>query len=90
MENELDRQLRDYRETELEHIHKEASKLREVATDVNEALNEVENYLATLQNLQIEVRSNSIPFITSCSNLLLWPIRLRKEMENLPVVFVLL
>ncbi len=55
VENELDRQLRYYRETELEHISKEATKLREVATDVSEALNEVEGYMASLKNLQIEV-----------------------------------
>ncbi len=54
--NELDRQLRYYRETELEHIQKEAVKLRENATDVNEAMGEIEGYLGQLRNLAIEVR----------------------------------
>ena len=56
VENELDRQLKYFRETELDHIRKEATRLREVATDVTEAMNECENYLAALKNLQIEVQ----------------------------------
>ena len=47
--------MRYFRETELDHIRKEATKLREVATDVKEAMVEVETYLASLKNLQIEV-----------------------------------
>ena len=55
VQNELDKQNLYYREGELETISKEASALRENATDINEALSEVENYLGTLDNLCIEV-----------------------------------
>ena len=37
------------------HMCKEAKKLRESATDMNEALGEVEGYLAQLKNLAVEV-----------------------------------
>ena len=56
VQNDLDRQLRYYREVELEHMVKEAKKLRETATDMNEALTEVEGYAAQLKNLAVEVR----------------------------------
>lgn len=55
MQNELDLQLRQFRSTELQYVVEEATKLRETATDINEALAEVENYLACLKNLTIEV-----------------------------------
>ena len=57
MQNELDRQLRFYRESEMEYIKKEATKLRESATDIHETLSEVEGYLAQLRNLCVEVSS---------------------------------
>ena len=44
-----------YREGELEAIVEMAMHLKENATDVNDALNEVENYLQILKNLSIEV-----------------------------------
>ena len=56
VQNELDRQLRFYRESEMYHIRKDAAKLRESATDINEALAAAETYLAQLGNLAIEVR----------------------------------
>lgn len=56
MQNELDLQLRQFRLTELRYIVEEATKLRETATNIDEALVEVENYLASLKNLAIEVR----------------------------------
>ena len=55
VQNDLDRQLRYYREVELEHICTEARKLRESATDMTEAISEVENFLAQLKNLAVEV-----------------------------------
>ena len=55
VQNELDRQLRIYRESELDHIVAEATKLRESATDVSEALHEADNYLQLLKSLSIEV-----------------------------------
>ena len=57
VQNELDRQLRFYRESEMEYIKKEATKLRESATDIHETLSEVEGYLAQLRNLCVEVSS---------------------------------
>ena len=54
--NDLDRMLRMFRESELAHIKHEAKKLRDNATDVHEALSDVEGYLAALKNLAIEVR----------------------------------
>ena len=55
IQNNLDKQMQFYRELELEYIRNEATKLRENATDLSEALNEVENYLAQLKNLATEV-----------------------------------
>lgn len=67
MQNELDLQLRQYRSTELRYIVGEATKLRETATDINEALAEVENYLASLKNMSIEVlRCHTIKFLCKC------------------------
>ena len=48
-------QLRYYRELELEHMCKEAQKLRETCSDLEDALHEIENYLAHLQNMAVEV-----------------------------------
>ena len=53
---ELDTLLSTYREGELEAIVEMAMHLKENATDVNDALNEVENYLQILKNLSIEVQ----------------------------------
>ena len=58
--NDLDRQLRSYREAELAYIHEEATRLRTTATDINEVLHEVENYLALLRNMAVEPQ-NSMP-----------------------------
>ena len=55
IQNDLDRQLRMFREVELHYIVKSARKLREMATDVNEALSEAETFLALLRNLAVEV-----------------------------------
>ena len=55
IQNELDKQGQYYRVNELETIVREASNLRENATDINDALSEVENYLGVLDNLCIEV-----------------------------------
>ena len=53
--NELDRLLRGYRESELQSVMAAAQKLRESATDVNEALSEMEGYAARLKNMAVEV-----------------------------------
>ena len=55
--NELDLKLQEIREAELQSIVEEASKLREQATDVHEAMEEVNNYLNRLQDLCAEVIS---------------------------------
>ena len=52
---ELDHLLSSYREGELETIVEMAMHLKENATDVNDALNEVENFLQMLKNLSVEV-----------------------------------
>ena len=62
VQNDLDRQLRFYRESELEYIRKVATRLRESATDVQEALQEVEHFLAQLKNLTVEVRVGTVSF----------------------------
>lgn len=53
--NELDRLTRDYREFELETISVNVIKLKTSATDVQEAMAEVENYLQILKNIAKEV-----------------------------------
>ncbi|KAK3589425.1 hypothetical protein CHS0354_020754 [Potamilus streckersoni] len=57
---DLDRNLNQYRCGELESIIEMATHLSENATDINEALNEVENYLQMLKNMCIEPQ-NSMP-----------------------------
>ena len=57
--NELDLKLQDIRQTELQSIVEEASKLREQATDVHEAMEDVNNYLNRLHDLCAEVNSSS-------------------------------
>lgn len=52
---DLDRLLRGYRESEMLAVTTAASQLRECATDVNEAVNELEGYAARLKNMAIEV-----------------------------------
>ena len=68
VQNELDKQLQYYREVELKHIFKEARKLREAATDVSDVLGEVENFMAQLKNLAIEVRAIIIVLLLSQDN----------------------
>nr|KAG5693813.1 hypothetical protein BaRGS_004421 [Batillaria attramentaria] len=58
--NELDRLMAHYRTAELAAIMDMAVKLRESATDVTEALSEVENYLQILRNVTVEPQ-NSMP-----------------------------
>ncbi|XP_070210966.1 myoferlin-like isoform X3 [Littorina saxatilis] len=58
--NELDILMAKNRSGELAHIVEMASKLRLSATDVLEALGDVEGYLAALKNLAIEPQ-NSMP-----------------------------
>lgn len=60
MQNDLDIQMRQFRISEMGYIVDEASKLRETATDIDDALAEVESYLATLKNLSVEVQSHVI------------------------------
>jgi len=55
-QNDLDIQMRKYRISEMSYIVDEAGKLRETATDIDDALADVEMYLATLKNLSIEVQ----------------------------------
>jgi len=56
VENELDRCLRGYRESQLASIAGEAAELRDTETNVDRALNKLERFLATLNNLAVEVR----------------------------------
>lgn len=60
MQNDLDIQMRQFRISEMTYIVDEAGKLRETATDIDDALTEVESYLATLKNLSLEVWSHVI------------------------------
>ena len=55
VENALDQQLRAFRKAELVYIREEATRLRTEATDVNEAMSEVENILALIRNMAVEV-----------------------------------
>lgn len=52
---ELDNLLLQYRKIELESLVEMATNLRENATDINEALNEAENFVQILRNLANEV-----------------------------------
>ncbi|XP_061186440.1 myoferlin-like isoform X8 [Saccostrea echinata] len=58
--NELDRLTREYRQFELENIGDSVSKLKQSATDVHEAIAEVENFLQILKNMAKEPQ-NSMP-----------------------------
>ena len=60
VENNLDKLLRAYRKEELQMIIESATVLRENATDINEALGEVEGILQQLKNLAQEPQ-NSMP-----------------------------
>jgi hypothetical protein len=55
VENNLDKLLRAYRKEELQMIIESATVLRENATDINEALGEVDGILQQLKNLAQEV-----------------------------------
>ncbi|XP_064630282.1 myoferlin-like isoform X1 [Lineus longissimus] len=60
VKNDLDRMVQTLRENELRFIKKEASKLRENATDVQEAMHEMEGYMEQLKNVATEPQ-NSMP-----------------------------
>lgn len=55
VENELDKLLREQRMRELKFIHNQAVNLRENATDIDEALKEIEVLINTLRALAVEV-----------------------------------
>ena len=57
VDNELDRNIRSNRKSVMQEIERRAIQLREEATDVKESLHEIENYLAMLKNLTVEVKS---------------------------------
>ena len=57
VDNELDRNIRSNRKSVMQEIERRAIQLREEATDVKESLHEIENYLAMLKNLTVEVES---------------------------------
>ena len=59
--------MRYYREVELEHIRKDARLLRQNATDIKDAMMDIENYLAQLKNIAVEV-SCFPPGGTGCNN----------------------
>lgn len=60
LENDLDRSMQSYRKVELQEIIEHVNKVRENATDINEAMVEVESVLQRLKNLAIEPQ-NSLP-----------------------------
>ncbi|XP_070540972.1 myoferlin-like isoform X9 [Ptychodera flava] len=70
--NELDMRRQEMRETDLARITQDATRLRENATDVNEAVNEIEGYLQTLKHLAIEPQ-NSVP------DVVVWMLSARKR-----------
>ena len=53
--NELDLKLQEIRNADLQQIVAEARNLREQATDVHEAMEEINNYLNRLHDLCTEV-----------------------------------
>jgi len=55
VENELDRYLRSYRETELTKMAADAAALRDSETNIDKALTKLERFLTTLNNLAAEV-----------------------------------
>jgi len=59
VENELDRYLRSYRQTELTNIAAEAAQLRDTETNIDKALTKLQRFLLTLSNLAVEVRLTS-------------------------------
>ncbi|XP_077992044.1 myoferlin-like isoform X14 [Glandiceps talaboti] len=70
--NDLDMRRQEMREMELQRIKQDATKLRENATDVNEAVNEVEGYLQSLRRMTIEPQ-NSLP------DVVIWLLSARKR-----------
>ncbi|KAG1682553.1 Dysferlin [Nymphon striatum] len=62
VENDLDRLLREQRMHELKYIHNQAVNLRENATDIEEALKDIEVFINTLRALAVEPQ-NSMPDI---------------------------
>ncbi|XP_052821675.1 myoferlin isoform X1 [Octopus bimaculoides] len=60
MENELDKNIRAFREIELKDITENAERVMNNATDINEALSEIESILERLKGLAIEPQ-NSMP-----------------------------
>lgn len=60
LENDLDRNMMSYRKIELKEIVDHVNKVRENATDINEAMTEVEGVLQRLKNLAVEPQ-NSLP-----------------------------
>lgn len=58
--NELDRRKYDRRLYAMQAIATDALKLRENATDVNDAMDDVEGYLHVLQDLSVEVSSHCL------------------------------
>ena len=53
--NDLDKRIAEEREDTLLHVKTQASALRENATDLDEALSEVETFVATIRNCAVEV-----------------------------------
>ncbi len=56
-QNDLDRHLRYYREIELTHIRRHALAVRENARSIEDAMADVDSYLAQLKALAVEVNS---------------------------------
>ena len=53
--NELDLQMQDIRRDEMAALSEEASLLREQATDIMEAMDNISNYLDKMETLCVEV-----------------------------------
>ncbi|GAB1610572.1 myoferlin-like isoform X9, partial [Argonauta hians] len=62
MENELDMNIKEFRVIELKDITETAERVMNDATDINEAMSEIENILERLKGLAIEPQ-NSMPDI---------------------------
>ena len=62
VENELDRYLLQFRETQLAGIADDAALLRDTATNVDKALAKLERFLSTLSNLAVEVCRRFTPY----------------------------
>ena len=69
--NDLDKRIAEEREDTLLHVKTQASALRENATDLDEALSEVETFVATIKNCAVEVTFHSFVCVELLPNVII-------------------